>query len=1146
MGHNYDNTSNTDGSSLHQGDVVYINHIDPTDQCLKDLRLTDPRDDKVRIKETKGGLLKDSYKWILDHPDFQRWRDNDQSRLFWIKGDPGKGKTMLMIGIVDELERQLAQPKQAERSTSHTVLSYFFCQGADSKLNNATAVLRGLVFLLAIQQPALVSNLREEYSRSGPNLFGDDNAFTALSRILSSMLRDPNLTRTYIVIDALDECETGLQQLLKFIAANTSASRVKWIVSSRNWPSIEEALDASTQKLRLCLELNHESISAAVDRYIEYKVDQLARSKKYDDETRVAVQQHLASNANDTFLWVALVCQELAGFNVRKRHTLAKLKSFPPTLDSLYQRMMKYIRDSNDWDLFKQILAVASVVYRPISLKEMASLVELLEAFGDDIDTLEEIIGSCGSLLTIREGVIYFVHQSAKDFLLNKASDQILPSGIAHQHHAVFSRSLEGLSQTLQRDICKLEAPGVPIDEVLPSDLKPLSPLGYSCIYWVDHLHNSDATEINNVLRDNGNVHRFIQEKYLYWLECLGLLRSISEGVKAVHKLEALVKNAEGQELTKLLQDARRFILFNRRPIELAPLQAYASALVFSPTRSLIRKLFEKGESNWIISKPSMESNWNTCVQTLEGHGSSVISVVFSADGQRLVSGSYDKTIKIWDAATGACEQTLEGHGEQVTSVVFSVDSQRLASGSYDKTIKIWDMAMGAYVQTLEGHGDWVSSVVFSADSQRLASGSRDKTIKIWDTATGACMQTLKGHGDWVRSVVFSADDQCLASGSDDKTIKIWDAATGACKQTLEGHNYSVTSVVFSADGQRLASGSHDDTVKIWDAATGAYLQTLEGHSYSVRSVVFSADSQYLASGSYDKTVKIWDAATGACKQTLKGHGYSVASVVFSADGQHLASGSDDKTVKIWDIWDIAMGACEQTLEGHSDRVTSVVFSADGQRLASGSDDKTVKIWNATTGAYLQTLEGHSDGVISVVFSADGQRLASGSDDKTVKIWDATTGAYLQTLEGHSDGVISVVFSADGQCLASGSRDYTVKIWNATTGACLQTLYVGRRLYHLSFDPTTNSLLSTDIGLLNLDHLALSVLPTIDDPSTKITLRDVRHSGWGISTDGVWIIKDGKKMLWLPPDYRGGQPAVARSTVAIGYVSGRVVVMKFS
>jgi hypothetical protein len=269
-------------------------------------------------------------------------------------------------------------------------------------------------------------------------------------------------------------------------------------------------------------------------------VDRLARDKKYDWETRDTVENHLTSNADGTFLWVALVCQELADPKVvRKRHTLAKLKSFPSGLDPLYKRMMEHISDSNDAHICKEVLAIASVVYRPITLEELKILVGSLEE--DDYDDLPQIISSCGSFLTIRGDIVYFVHQSAKDFLVDKASDQILPSGTARQHHALFLRSLEALSETLERDVYRLGVPGFPIDQVRPPSPDPLSSVRYPCVYWVDHLVNSDLTHNKNDLRDSGIVHEFIRKKYLYWLESLSLLHSMSEGVQAVHKLEALV-----------------------------------------------------------------------------------------------------------------------------------------------------------------------------------------------------------------------------------------------------------------------------------------------------------------------------------------------------------------------------------------------------------------------------------------------------------------------------------------------------------------------------------------------------------------------------------------------------------------------------
>ncbi|GME38958.1 uncharacterized protein K452DRAFT_362792 [Neofusicoccum parvum] len=274
-----------------------IHESDEYKSCLKDLYVTDPRDDKKRLESLKGGLLKDSYKWVLENSDFKRWRDDPQSRLLWVKADPGKGKTMLLCGIIDELQKL---------NTAHHPV-YFFCQATDSRINSATAVLRGLVYFLVDQQPSLISHVREKYNGAGEKAFTDANAWVAMEKIFTNILNDENLEKTYLIVDALDECTTGLDALLDFIAQNCSlSSRVKWIISSRNWPNIEERLQQAGHKVKLSLELNAESVSAAVSTFIKHKVDNLANLKE-DKELQEAVLKHLKSNANDTFLWVALV-----------------------------------------------------------------------------------------------------------------------------------------------------------------------------------------------------------------------------------------------------------------------------------------------------------------------------------------------------------------------------------------------------------------------------------------------------------------------------------------------------------------------------------------------------------------------------------------------------------------------------------------------------------------------------------------------------------------------------------------------------------------------------------------------------------------------------------------------------------------------
>ncbi|KAH6101962.1 hypothetical protein HBI64_254150 [Parastagonospora nodorum] len=931
---------------------------------------------------------------------------------------------MLLCGIIDELQSLM-------HATTH--LAYFFCQATDSRINSATAVLRGLLYMLVRQQPSLVSHVRKRYDNAGKSMFKDANAWIALSEIWADVLQDPGLRTTYLIIDALDECITDLPKLLEFVVRQSSAaSRVKWIVSSRNWPNIEAQLEQAGHKVRLSLELNAKSVAAAVAVFIQQKADQLAREKRYKEEVRDAVLQHLTSNANDTFLWVALVCQDLK--KTPKWNVLNKLASFPPGLDSLYKRMMHQISESDGAEICRQVLASTAILYRPVTISELVALVEQLEDL-DDLESVREIVGFCGSFLTLREDTVYFVHQSAKDFLFAKAYNEAFPDGIKDVHRTIFLRSLAILSRTLHRDMYSLEAPGYPIENVKLPKADPLAVSRYPCVYWIDHLCDSNAKFLENSggdLQVAKALSMFLKQKYLYWLEGLSLCKSVGKGVVSMTKLWSLVREMRDQDgLSQLVQDARRFIMYHKGAIEGYPLQTYASALLFSPVGSLIRQLFQHEAPKEITIRPALSDSWSACLQTLEGHSGCVWSVAFSHDSAQLASASDDSTVKIWDASSGACLQTLEGHSSMVYSVAFSHDSAQLASASNDSTVKIWDASSGACLQTLKGHNSLVWSVAFSHDSAQLASASDESIVKIWDASSGACLQTLEGHSDRVRSVAFSHDSAQLASASDDSTVKIWDASSGACLQTLEGHSSYVRSVAFSHDSTRLASASWDRTVKIWDASSGACLQTLEGHSDTVNSVAFSHDSAQLASASNDSTVKIWDASSGACVQTLKGHNSLVWSVAFSHDSAQLASASDESIVKIWDA---SSGACLQTLEGHSSLVCSVAFSHDSAQLASVSDS-TVKIWDASSGACLQTLKGHSGFVRSVAFSHDSAQLASASDDSTVKIWDASSGACLQTLKGHSDRVRSVAFSHDSTRLASASYDNTVKIWDASSGA---------------------------------------------------------------------------------------------------------------
>jgi len=203
----------------------------------------------------------------------------------------------------------------------------------------------------------------------------------------------------------------------------------------------------------------------------------------------------------------------------------------------------------------------------------------------------------------------------------------------------------------------------------------------------------------------------------------------------------------------------------------------------------------------------------------------------------------------------------LKGHIRAAKCVAFSPDGRFALSGSYGKTLRLWDIKTGKCLQTLEGHTSWVNSVAFSPDGRFALSVSHDKTLRMWDLKTGECLRTLVGHKRGVTAVAFSPDGRFALSGSWDNTLRLWDIKTGECLRTLVGHTDGVNSVAFSPDGRFALSGSHDKTLRLWDLRTGACLRTLLGHTGTVDSVAFSPDGRFALSGGglTDKTLLMWE-----------------------------------------------------------------------------------------------------------------------------------------------------------------------------------------------------------------------------------------------------------------------------------------------
>lgn len=286
----------------------------------------------------------------------------------------------------------------------------------------------------------------------------------------------------------------------------------------------------------------------------------------------------------------------------------------------------------------------------------------------------------------------------------------------------------------------------------------------------------------------------------------------------------------------------------------------------------------------------------------LAAHQDQVSSVVLTADQTKVATGSWDNTIRVWNAQTSELEQTLVGHESLVNSIVISNDGTTLVSASDDTTLKVWNFKTGELIQTLKGHNDVVNSVALTPDGKTAISASDDETIRIWNLETGKSELTLTGHEDWINSVVVSNDGKTIVSGSSDETVRVWNLQSGTLECTLKGHQNVINTVAISPDGQTIVSGSDDETVKVWNWQSFELKHTFEVAAGWVNTVNISADGTKVISGSDDGVIRMWSLATYEPLALLEGHEEMVSSVDLNLNGSTIVSVSDDQTMKIWHL----------------------------------------------------------------------------------------------------------------------------------------------------------------------------------------------------------------------------------------------------
>lgn len=552
--------------------------------------------------------------------------------------------------------------------------------------------------------------------------------------------------------------------------------------------------------------------------------------------------------------------------------------------------------------------------------------------------------------------------------------------------------------------------------------------------------------------------------------------------------------------------------------------------------------------------------------------------VAFSPDGRRVLLGSQDGTVTLWDVERNKQLQTFDGHADWIMAVAFAPDGQAVLSASWDMTVRQWDVVSGKEQHRFALPAPAVG-IAFRPDGRQVLAALSDGSLRIWDAPNGRevvnfrVQAPCRGHIAEV-ALAFSPDGNVIAEGCLGETIQLWDVASGMQLHRLMGHETPVSGIAFRPDGRQLVSGDWAGVVRVWDVSRGLEQYQLAGHTRGVGSVAFSPDGHLIASAAED--VCIWDAITGVEQSCLRGHRAQVSEVTFSPDGTLLASSADD--VRVWHVepyprlhqfagfagpgifhpdgrtvlvigvdhalWliDVEQGTTDRRLIEYTGQVHSLAVSPNGELVVFGTDDGMVRVWNVHTGQVQWTtvLPAMTDAAPSAttpvahrgvppvtdVAFVDDQTVLAGADDGSVRVWDIQTDQEVRAVRTEGQPVRRVASSADGQWVFAGTDEGTIFVWSLhARGDTVPSLHQHGAVTCMQVHPDGQTLLTCSsegvVSLWNIEQGKRVQHIVGHAQSVQQAMFDTDGHVFSASTDGTmrfWDVASGQEQ------YRIGVP----------------------
>jgi WD40 repeat protein len=962
--------------------------------------------------------------------------DPAAEKIFWITGPPGIGKTALAAKLV---------------ATRPQVVAAHFCSFGHTQKSDARRGVLSIAYQLSTQLPEYQARLNALPLQM---IIAESDARTLFDRlILQPLLANfPDPQRTLVVlIDALDEAtQERRNPLASFLAVEfpRTPSWLRLVITSRPDPEVMYPMQAITAEV---IDAASSENEADIRSFLQHAL----KSHLLDTRNADVVVDHIVQLSEGNFLYANWVRKEI----IAGRLSLAEPDALPKGLGGIYSQFAA--RQWQDINAFKGHAAAALDVIA--AAREPLKLSLLSTIFGWSERQQNDFENALGSLFTFTDSRVVPFHKSLLDWLTDRSkagpyfvsaadgnrrltdfcwgqfsanppslSDYAVHHLPAHLIADKRWNQLETVLTTLS--FLEAKAEGARIFD-LASDfaraletLPPGRPIG-RIIHLLDQ---AIRRELHFIGRHPTTLFQCLWN-LCWWFDCPEAAHRYDVSAQDGNQRATPPWLAFGPKLYELLEMWRK--------------EKEAQTPNFVWVRSLRPPALPLGIGHMVLG----------------GHTDTILAVSVSADGGRLVSGSADSTVRLWDTQSGAERLHCKASGG-AKAVAISGDGRFIAARPYvSKSVAIWDASTGKVVKLVGPHTNDINCIAISPDGRFLAAGSSDATTLVWEISSAEQIAVLRGTSNrldekievsQIESVQFSPDGTLLLVGDRDlsrrrsQCIRLWNWRSDKEIRCIGAFTTLVHSVCFSPDGRRFAASAGDVTgeylIKIWDLEGDGPL-VLAGHTDTVNDIGFSPDGTRLVSGSSDETVRIWDATTGALLHEIE-VGNKVNCVGYLSDGRRIYSAGYDKAVRIWD----SISAATSTLNrpDSADNLWRLAYSPDGKVLATGSEHGAVEIWDAHTGRSRGCCRPWVRGPVNnMVFSPDSRHVAvatghvpwddppdpwEGRSDFDVRIYDLGNGSVVGILKlSQKIEPRMLRYSADGKNIIAPLDGGPITIWDS-------------------------------------------------------------------------------------------------------------------